>query len=760
MTATQIPTAVRRAIALLSSHASVREVSQVSVDPKTGATSVHVAFDTNLPSDWRLEDRSPTGVRSRETVRFNFPLRYPWSPPDLSLRPDFNRDLPHMQPWLRHDCPVPCIYDGHLSELIHHQGISGIVQQTAIWLQKAGDGSLIDPEQGWEPVRRDSFRDWFVADAQGLRSVMDGTGGYQLRHFNYVKLTNGKVALSVYGHVHSPVKSLSDKDLPNLLDESASRNRPECHHGRSLALIVWPGGDSSGCTHECTTYAPETVVDLATLRERAALYGCQRGLDEAFVQLRQATERYPWLATFPLAIVLLVRRPFHLIGTRSNIEVCPYLTQLGLLSARQENKGLVRPAAHLHTISRSLLAEMAGGRKGSKGERWSLIGAGSLGSKLAIHLTRAGAGPDVVIDKATMMPHNAGRHALLPDTERRTSWMKPKAVALCDALRGLDQESRPIEEDACQIATRQTALWTPNSWALVNSTASLSVREALATSPDQCRVIETTLFGHGRIGLITVEGSGRNPSTTDLIAEFYAETRTDSALRSALGIGHDSLSRQMIGQGCSSFTMIMSDGRLSLFAAAMAEYLLKKQRDGLPDGGEILIGYLSDDELGLSWHILPIPPVAVVGASMADEQWTIHVHDRVRTRIIDDAARCAAIETGGVLMGRLSEATRIVHVVDVLDAPTDSERSESRFILGTKGLCRSIDEYCDATDGSLYCLGTWHTHPGGGAPSMKDRDTASAIALSSLRPALSLVYAPEGFHAYLADAATHTSSGA
>lgn len=760
MTTAGVPRAVRRAIGLISSHVLVRKIEAVSVDASTGATSVDVVFDTNLPSEWKSHGVSPTGVRPEEVVRFDFPPRFPSAAPCPSLRRDFSRDLPHMQPWLHDDRPVPCIYDGRLAELLHHQGIWGIVHQTATWLQKAGDGSLIDPEQGWEPVRRDSFRDVLVADAQCFSSLDSEAGSYQLRQFEYVKVPREDDVVSVCGYLCSPITELSDGSLPDLLDERSVPHRSGHHVGRSLAVIVWPEEDSAGRPYRCATYAPETVSDLTTLRERAALYACQQGLDQAFAQLRQSIGEYPWLDTFPLAVVLLVRRPFHLIGSHSDIEACPYVTQLSVLAPSQDNKAIVRPAAHLHTISRSLLADMSGSTKGSQDERWSLIGAGSLGSKLAIHLARAGAAPEVVIDNATMRPHNAARHALLPGSESRTSWTQPKAVALCDALKGLDQESRPITEDACRIAVSQTTPWSPNPWALVNSTASLSVREALAANPDQSRVIETTLFGRGRIGLITVEGSRRNPSTTDLISVFYAMVQENPALRSALGGGRDSMSRQMIGQGCGSFTMIMSDGRLSLFASGMAEYLLKKQREGLPEGGEILVGHLSDDELGLSWHISRVPPADVVDAKIADEQWTVRVHDRVRSRIIDGAARWAAIETGGVLMGRLSEATRTVHVVDVLDAPTDSERSEHRFVLGTKGLGRSIDKYCEATDGSLYCLGTWHTHPSGGAPSMKDRDTASAIALSSLRPALSLVYAPEGFHAYLTDAANPTGGTA
>ena len=760
MSAAEIPNAVRRAIGLISSHVLVREIGAVSADPSTGVTSVDVVFDTNLPSDWMTPGTSPTGVRSSEVVRFDFPPRFPWEAPCPSLRPDFSRGLPHMQPWLHNDRPVPCIYDGYLAELMHHQGILGIVQQTATWLQKAADGSLIDPDQGWEPVRRDSFRDFLVADPQPLSNLVAESRGYQLRQFHYAKLANSDGAASVYGHVHDPITSLSDRVLPDLFDERPAPRHSEYHLGRSIALIVWPQGDSTGRPRRCATYAPETVSDFTDLRERAALYACQESLDQAFSHLRKSVGTHSSLATFPFAIVLLVQRPFRIIGTRSDIEICPYVTQVALLATSPDPNTMVLPAAHLHRISRPFLADIAGGAEESRHEHWSLIGAGSLGSKLAIHLARAGAGPDIVIDNATMKPHNAGRHALLPEPEPSTSWIQPKAVALCEALRGLDQGSQPIAKDACQIATGQTTPWSANSWALVNSTASLSVREALASSSDQFRVIETTLFGGGRIGLITVEGPERNPSTTDLIAEFYVMIQRDSALRSVLGGVQDSVARQMIGQGCGSLTMVMSDGRLSLFAAGMAEYLLKKQRDGLPNVGELLIGQLSDDGLRLSWCIMPTPPFEAVGTKMNDEQWAIHVHDRVRTRIIEDAARWATIETGGVLMGRLSEATRTVHVVDVLDAPTDSERSGSHFILGTKGLSRSIDEYCDATDGALYCLGTWHSHPRGGAPSMKDRITARAIALSSLRPALSLVYAPEGFHAYLADASTHSDGGA
>ena len=131
--------------------------------------------------------------------------------------------------------------------------------------------------------------------------------------------------------------------------------------------------------------------------------------------------------------------------------------------------------------------------------------------------------------------------------------------------------------------------WPKNSWGVVNTTASLVVREALAASNFlETRVIETSLFARGRVGLVTVEGPDRNPSTTDLMAECYALLREDKTLATVM-FDKENMSRQQTGQGCGSLTMTMSDGRLSLFAAGMAEYLLARQRDGLPsETGEVL----------------------------------------------------------------------------------------------------------------------------------------------------------------------------
>ena len=445
-----------------------------------------------------------------------------------------------------------------------------------------------------------------------------------------------------------------------------------------------------------------------------------------------------------------------MIECSSPVEVCPYVVDVRSSCLFDEGDATkVRAAAHRHHISRDLLAQMAGSAPIAKRPLWTLLGAGSLGSKLAIHLARAGNGPAVVLDRSAMSPHNAARHALVPASRgMQMFWSGDKSLMLSEALSGLDQSAKPMRADAARMSLERhphREVWSRRTWAVVNATASLAVREALgANRAIPARVVETLLFAGGRIGLITVEGPDRSPSTTDLMAEFYRILSEDQRLRSIVFDRNNEASLQSIGQGCGSLTMAMSDGRLSLFAAGMSEYILAKLRDGLPiDCGEILVGQLSGDGLGVTWCPIDVHAATIVQAKNG-EAWRVHIHARAVSRIRDEVARWPDVETGGVLMGRLSDVSRVAHVVDVLDAPEDSSRSRDEFILGAKGLRQRIDEYSASVDWSLYCLGTWHSHLTSSGPSAKDRATARAVALARQTPSIFVIATPTSFIALTA----------
>ncbi len=758
--------ALLRTLTLMASHPAVSKVEAPSLNEASGITTVDVTFEVNLPNEWRRCGESPSGVRLAEGVRFDFPSGFPMYPPELSLRTDFNRNLPHMQPLLIDGRPVPCIYDGSLVDLFYQEGMVGIVNQTAVWLERAALGTLIDPKQGWEPVRRDSFQDYLVADVDGLTGLVNRNGGHKFFRFHYLKVVSDGGLEFVHGQILADAARLNPKLVPGIFGEALLDRNSHLYGGKSLALVVWPGKRPSGGLIINDTYLPETVSKVDDLKKRAKLYGCARELDDGLSWLKACLSRYPKSGPFALAIILLARRPFDVIGSESPIELCPYV--MNCCSPNLFVNGgatVVRPAAHHNTVTRPLLVQMTGGEAKSQRPRWTLLGAGSLGSKLALHLARAGNGPEVVLDKSVMTPHNAARHALIPEIgDMQLRWMDAKARALCNALHGLGQEATPTVVDAVSVSMSKGGArhsWSKHSWAVVNATASLAVREAIAaTRLIPTRVIETALFAGGRIGMITVEGPNRNPNTADLTAEYYALLREEPSLASIIFDNDQAVSRQNIGQGCGSLTMAMSDGRLSLFAAGMAEYLLKRQRDGLPpDVGEVLIGRLSEAGLGLNWHVTQVPPVVIVPATMDGEAWSVHVHRRAVTKIQEETARWPNVETGGVLMGRLSEVCRTIHVVDVLDPPEDSTHSASEFILGTTGLLQQMETYSDTVGWSLYCAGTWHNHLSPSGPSATDRATAEAVSFARLTPSVSLIHTPDGFRVFLADAKEGRAGG-
>lgn len=766
MTAAGPNDAVQRALALISKHPSVDGLDTPVTDAASGGTQVDVIFRVNLPSEWRRRGESPSGVRSQEVVRLDFSAGYPLYPPIPSLREDFTRNLPHMQPWVMDGRPVPCIYDGDTAELLHRDGLAGILNQTAVWLDNAALETLIDPDQGWEPVRRDSLDDVVVADTEHLLGLVDRRGGWRFMKVSYLKTGASDGSSSVHGQVLNEVVKVNPASVGQHFREGELNGDGGLRWGSSLALVTWPGKLSSGEDIVSDSYFPETVETFDGLKERAAMYGCGGQLDAGLRWLHRSLSGWAEAGPFPMPVILLARRPFHLIGSTSPIELCPYMVEIRLPGLfRDGGDTAVRAAAHRHTISRTLLAGMAGRAATSERSRWTLVGAGSLGSKLALHLARAGNGPEVVVDRSTMSPHNAARHALVPATgDMQFLWMDAKARNLSQALRGLEQDATALVADVVAMAMdrkRVQGAWSRKSWAVVNATASLAVREAFGASEwVRPRVVEASLFAGGRLGAVTVEGPGRNPSTTDLMAEFYAMLQEEPELSSIVFDDSEAVGRQGTGHGCGSLTMPMSDGRLSLTAAGMAEYLLSKQENELPvEGGEVVIGQVSDDGLGVAWREEQIPPVTVVETKNGSP-WRVHLHQRALSKMQVEAGCWPDAETGGVLMGRLSEVSRVAHVVDVLDAPEDSERSAGEFVLGTQGLRRRLEDYSRTVGWSLYCLGTWHSHLSAGGPSPTDRATARAVSLARLAPSVFLIVTPTGLEALTGDVSGSVAPGA
>ena len=751
---------IARALRIIGAHPNVASVGKEAV-AESGAWSVDITVKVGLPNAWMAEAHSPNGVRAIEPVTLIFPASFPLRAPIIWLRPDFDRSLAHVQPSDPGDRPEPCIVNGLPSELLHQQGLAGILNQLVLWLENAALDRLIDPAQGWEPVRRDDVAGFIVADTAALRGLVSRDAGSAMFGFDYLSFTDSDGVRSVYGEMGQSRLALSKTTIGALIAERASRKPAEVRIGHSLAIVVWPGRHPSGDLIIAGRYQPETVTDLGKLTARATDYGCARPLQDALNWLKTCLSGHRDAAPFPLVVVLCARRPFHMIGSDSPIELCPYVVNIGPPAfLALGDRTPVQPVGHRHAITPDLLRGLSGGSGAAETLTWVQIGCGSLGSKIALHLARAGRAPATVIDRSYLSPHNAARHALAPDVGGMPlHWIDGKATAVAEAIEGLGQKATAVRRDVIAITRDRTAArkhLPKKAWAIVNATASLGVREAFGSMPpdiERPRVLEASLFAKGDLGLLTVEGPDRNPDTLDLMAEAYSCMQADEALRPIMFGSGATVVRQVIGEGCGAPTMVMSDARISMFAAPMAETIMRMQSTSLPEhAGRLLIGNVTDDGLGLSWSDYAVPQVVVVEVE-GPGGWSVHISARAAEKIADDVRQWPGVETGGILMGRISEPARTFYVTDVLPAPEDSTRSTYEFVLGTSGARRTIGNYAESAGYSLFCLGTWHSHLAASGPSGTDRTTAAAVALARLAPSMLLIHTPAGYKALLADAA-------
>lgn len=734
----ELPIAVARALRQAEAHPSVRSVSVTgrTVD----WTLCQVVIHTELPAVWRAVGQSPFGVQIDEAVTIALHDRFPLVSPWIRLRDDFPRIHPHIQPGKAGSLVEPCLVLGSPREVVQARGFVGLIEQLVEWLDRAAELDLNDPEHGWEPVRRDTISDIIACDADRMRShvtLASGTALFTTTYIHYPKSDMFRVLLG------------SNCILPPALIGPILRRDGDI--GSGLTLLAWPGSGPQGPII-ADFYLPETVATVGDLFERADLYSCREDLLAGLVAVRDGLIANPPPQAIPLAILLLPRRPYPLVGSDSTIEICPYLIEVVPGQDFLDTATPVRLAGQRETINAGLLRRTSGDDPFAATLPWTILGAGSVGSKIALHAARAGRAPSIVVDRGHMNAHNYARHTAMPIGTTERLFLRAKADLVVDQINKLDQKATAVSDDAVSLigSTEGRAQLAHEGCAmLVDTTASLVTREALAHAPwpDRPRIVEACLLGAGRMAYVACEGPDANPSISDLAAEAYRELALD-VNDAAIAFGARA-EEVIIGQGCSAVTFPMPDSDLSMLAASMARPITGWARDGLPTRGEIRIGR-TDADGGLAWSVANEDAWIDVDRLAPDEPG-IRIHPRVHAAIEADIALNPGVETGGVLVGRFSQIGNLFQVVDLIAAPPDSTRSAAEFVLGKQGLRAAVLDIARRTGGALQVIGTWHNHLITSGPSMTDAIAGGILAMRQFGPALLLIHTPGGYAKLIAE---------
>ncbi len=708
---------------------------------------VRIDLKVEMPIACKADKISVTGVRTVEPVMFHLPDDYPWKSPHVTLRDDFPRHFPHLLPGPDTSLPRPCLIDGDPDEFflqygLVEYGVYNLIEQLAVWLRKAAIDHLNDPAHGWEPMLRRDLRSMLICDAQAARKTVTKSGGCAIWSAEYIRI--GKDGNSGFLITSDGERKALDRNDKQQFAYSQAEGR-----GKTIAAVIWPDKQPDGRPNICDQYSPENVLTLGDLRKRAAIYGCSRGLDLLLSNLNRRWNERVLGASVPIAIILCVRRPFPLVHSDSCIELLPYMLEINPCSNRTEligggDEAKVEPIAHFQSLTDELLRTMS---DVPQRPSLALLGCGSVGSKLALHAVRAGQPITAISDAGWLRPHNMARHAAGADRI-----FSEKTDALASELRPFGQV--PMVNKGDIVAALRTESTRPNlvpkgTGMVINSTGSLSVREAIAASAvprERTRFAEAALFGKGRIGYLLVDGKGHNPSHCDLIAEFYASCDVPEAMN-LIADPDFGLAQVQIGQGCGSLTMAVDDAQISMMTAGLFRHI-GHTCDHLSDEGVLVVGVSEPDMPTTNWQRRFVPPFETL-AIEGSGGWQLRIASHIADRIRSEAKGFHSVETGGLLIGLSSERLKTVTVVDLLDAPPDSTRSASLFVLGNAGLKDAIEERHELSGRTLFDVGTWHSHLADEGPSVVDWQTAADLKAHRTPPSVLLIVTPKRFHAIL-----------
>jgi len=660
-------------------------------DDLTAVVSADISV--GLPARFVNTGVTESGVRSIEQVRFRFEEEFPLKAPKIILRDDFPRSFPHINPSQKE--VLPCIYEGDPSELLQQsEWMNGVLNQLVDWMEKAASGSLINHSQGWEPMRNDHPAGYIVYDIYELLEFLnDASVGNKEIHY---EVRNGIV----------------------VADSNSALRKPK----KSTFLV---------CQHPDkriqASYIPNGIFTLGDLYA----FACSMGINGLKGIVEEIDSQH--LGEEKMFVALAIHRPCKIINSDENVEILNFVINK---SKQRKKKKRVLPEspvgmlAHINKTSPQLLKKLSGAKQSiDNASPIALLGCGSLGSKIGLHLARNGSGPFLCVDHDMFLPHNNARHGL------SLSLRANKAEQLALSISSI---SGRFSEPSAKPANRTDF---SKSRIIIDTTASLVVRSFLMADKLLPPIISHGIYGGGKLGITLIEAIGKGIKLDDLWAALYSICLEREWLREI--IFSEQKENVPIGQGCGSHTVIMKDASLSLFASSMSLIIQNILETSLPQNGEIVLTRILN-------HIdLFSERIETKGAkyiqSITKKDWNVRVLGHVLEKMEKQSLSGGANETGGCLIGSVFLFPKSIVITDILPPPPDSISTPTMFVLGTEGLEKQIKVIERNTNGKVTYLGTWHCHPHGGGASRTDHNNASRLLfVRNYEPTVCLIWTPEG----------------
>lgn len=643
---------------------------------------VRLVLALELPTRY---DETTALVRAEEPVFVEFYSDYPDRVPRVFIgRNDFDFDhTPHI--YCAKDGLRPiCLFRGNGDEWFANMEIEDFVKHLRSWYEDLASGVNIDNGGEFEPLRLEGYTVTMIYDYEKLSDEIDKADGQQKDILIAVCRLSEKKLIRVT-EVNFWLLKLLGLDKKEIIPGS----------------VCWDGSNRS-----CDKYDVVMPRTYSELEEYANKHGVEIG--DAVNGVIGRTNG----GSASIIIILAIRRSKKLIGVNSFYQFVNFEI---FCDTDNDGKYVVTPTSkvqfHKHESPFTIMKAHEISNL-DMGINPSLIiaGCGALGSKIAMHLVRAGINNILFSDPDTMSEHNLSRHVLFDDSVNKNKASEMESITdmmyYQEVLKAASSNKgiKYVLEDAELMKKR-------NPDYILDCTASKVVHNQLVKIKNRPPVISAAIYDNGKFGLLVCEGTDEGVRLDDVMAAVFAQYKTDAFVSNYLmrekGLSEEPATLLNVGLGCNSETFILADDVISLYASAMSITIKDVFAGKYPDGGCWM--YKCDDDGSLKVLRMEVPQYYCYDV----DTWHIRICDKVIEDIIEQAKVAGRNETGGYLIGQCNLKTNTIHVIDTIEAPEDTIHRGDYLVLGKAGVKKKLSQIERRSGAMFGYVGEWHSHPNG-----------------------------------------------
>jgi proteasome lid subunit RPN8/RPN11 len=651
-------------------------------------------------------------IKTINDIRSHEPIAFKYEASDLGIscpavyseRADFPRALSHLNPVSEGSPAHLCISRNNTQEIYDRDGITAIIERISQWLTDAAYGRL--DKDGWEP----RIVGYTAIDTQLSIAAIQELAAPVPKPV--VKLRN----FVVVRHRDNFEDPRANRMYAKIVDRNDADHESFKGSMKSYCELV-----IAGQQNRSNNYFNKIVQSADELLEFCDTQGIKDEVSQLLTTHR--TDLMKRDSDIDLRFMLVaIHRDIPLrssiLGQSDNddarkVEVIGFLLSYG----KKNNKVTLDHIWQLNLFanpSPTLSAELSGMSLPSKSV--AFVGAGAVGSLMALNHVKAGLKRATVIDHDHLMPHNIARHVLPPFNIGIN-----KAIALKHFLQAYPDVQVQAKESSLEIGHVDTLSSNDYSY-LVDSTSNPSVRKTLSFTNSRIPVVNVSIADAGRMGLFVSEDKDRKCRINDLFYYLYSMSYEVSEIRHWLRNNVDQ-EEIALGMGCSTATSRLPQAAIEGLTSSFFSSTRETNNNSL---ARIRAVILNDEGLPAKTISEDVPPPSqhkILDENGNDTQWSCRVFDSVTELLVSSMTEQAPLECGGFLYGKLDPGNKTITIVRAINV-TPISASRTNCTLPPASNSDEHREYIRMTVGSLQLLGTWHSHPTSlSTPSATDKAT-------------------------------------